>query len=514
MAGTCERVHAVASMRSVGGCSVFDPKVPVDAARAGAFLASLDETRHVADVLLRQGFDITHFHPLALSFSGTPETFRDTFGVRMDRHSRSGGRGRTIEAFSPDIDDVWKLLDLPRAFGGHAEGIAIACPPRLVDDAGLPLRAVDADDRPGTCLADEIAISIWGKGRPAIEATGNDVVAAMIGTGCYRHGFFAERRYRLLPTLLGPGQFAALEDRDGHSTGEASCLFATAPNLRLRPIKGLVDPVGDMLMAIDSAPMPGLIVNSWGHDVDPMSWDQLRTDDPNLHNYLRLLDATIAHATAKGILVVAAVPEAWQSALASHPDVIALGAAGRPTMPKHLALTKSTLREGRHVPDFWSTAEGAVVGGSEACSTYLQPSQPGSACCRLKGAKIANGLRARDDRRDLARRAEIIPSLADEGWTTCDPSQAAFPMAAGLIALVLEQHPEIRPEEVKGLLADAAGELAKAHLTSPSEASDTAVRVDVTPTDRDITSPDEGDITDHVGIIRSAIEPEALRLGA
>ncbi len=447
MAGTSERIGAVVSMRSGEGLSVFNPNGPIDAARSGVFTSTLEDARYVADALVQQGFQITNFHPIAISFSGTAAQFRDIFGVRLQQSTRPGGRGRSIEVHTPDADDAPRLLDLPKAFGSRADGVAIACPPRLIDDAGLPVRGLNGDQGQDRCLPDELAMSIWGDGLASLDATGDGVVAALIGTGHYRHRFFAERRYRVLPTLLGPGQTRSLQDDHGHGTGEAACLFAAAPNLRLRPVKGLLDPVGDMLMTIDSLPRPDLIINSWGYDVDQISWDELRADDLNLHNYLRLLEMTMAHATAQSIVVVATAPRTWQSFPASHPDVIAIGAAtsGRSPAFGDQREVVSHLNPGRQVPDFWSRAGDADgIGYPLNDRGFVQPTQPGSILSTMGTA-------------------DVIAS--EEGWACCDLDQASFPLAASMIAVLLERHRKLPPQALKALMAKATESLVPFDLT-------------------------------------------------
>ncbi|MGI9434938.1 MAG: hypothetical protein ACR2Q4_08955, partial [Geminicoccaceae bacterium] len=381
MAGTSERVCAVVSIRSMGGRSTFDPKAPITAAEAGGFASNLDDARHVANTLIKLGFEVSNFHPVAISFNGTPAQFARAFGVGLQRECKPVGRGRTIDVFRPAKDDASRLLDLPKIFAGTAEGIAIACPPKLIDEAAPPVIRIAASDRARHCLPDELAISIWGDGLASFGATGRGVVAALIGTGHYRHRFFAERGYRVLPTLLGPGRTDPLRDDEGYGTGEAACLFAAAPDLRVRPVKGLIDPTGDILMTVDSTPEPDLIVNSWGYDVDRFSWEELRTRDLNLHNYLRTLEAAIAYATARGVLVCSTASNAWQSFPAAHPDVIAIAAVphDQNACPANQNSTSSYLYDDRRVPDFWCDAVASVQESGHpdlsGCTLPVQPEE-------------------------------------------------------------------------------------------------------------------------------------------
>ena len=220
----------------------------------------------------------------------------------------------------------------------------------------------------------------------------------------------------------------------GHSTGEAACLFAGAPDLRLRPIKGLLDPVGDLLTAIESTPTLDLIINSWGYDADQCGWDDLECSDPNLHHYLKILETVIAFAATRGVAVCAAAPTIWQSFPACHPDVIAIAAMtnGRPAQQGSIGLGASGLYPGRQMPDLWSDAARSVRAGADLIGC-IQPAQPGSTLAHP-------GLKA-------ARR--------DEGFAWCDIEQAAAPLAASRLALLLEQHRGVSPIALKAMVVAA-----------------------------------------------------------
>ncbi len=448
MAEQSGHLGAVVAMRPMSGRSVFDPDGPIDAASVGEFTSRLDDARAVTNVLVEQGFTITNFHPLAISFSGSPRQFHEVFGVTLHRSVKPAGRGRSVTVYTPDPEDVPRLLDVEHLFDGKAAGVAIVCPPRLVDDAGLPLRELNfgqGGDSLARCLPDELAASVWGDGLAKIDATGKGIVAALVGTGHYRHPFFAERRYRALPTLLGPGQRTSLEDEHGHSTGEAACLFAAAPNLRLRPIKGLLDPVGDMLTALASLPKPDLLINSWGYDVDHGSWDQLRADDLNLHNYLRLVELVIAHVTMQGVTVIAAAPRTWRSFPAAHPDVLSVGPAGRGCQlaQEDQTAEPSRLYPGQIVPAFLSRVGDAAPTAEPL--DFALPTQPSS----------------------LLAKAGLVGQVDHhEAWARSDADQAAFPLAVGIIALLLERHRGLPPHALRVLLTKAATDLVQAG-TSP-----------------------------------------------
>ncbi len=453
MAQVGERVMAVITTRST---EVFNAG-NVRAANAGVdktvAAGTVADARAIAQTLALEGFELLYFHPVAISFSGTPDNFERVFGVRPVRRVFAGGRGRQVEGFDIDPSDARRLASLPAVFAGRAGTVAVARPPKLIDDAVAPVRDVSAADLSTWSLPDELAISIWADGSSAAVATGHGVVVAQVGTGHFRHRFFSDRGYRVLPTLLGPGQQGPQRDDHGHSTGEAACLFGAAPDLRLRPVKGLIDPVGDLLMTVDSTPKPDLIMNSWGYDVDGMDWEEIEAADPNLCSYLRILEAAIDFATASGVVLCAAAPRSWKSFPACHPDVIAIAAASDSTMPSQPVRHggASRLYPGRMVPDLWSDAARSVRAGLDLVGC-THPVQPGSVLCRP-------GLR---------------DSGGDDGFAWCDIEQAASPLAASRLVLLLEKHRGLTPAAFKAMVTDAAGSpladgLVQAGSTPPPE---------------------------------------------
>jgi|GEM_PF-5099852 len=434
MAQTGERVIAV--ITSLDNRAFIAAQLPNAATPPDHAGNLLDDARFVARILVVEGFELLNFHPIAMSFAGTPEMFEQVFGICPVRRTFPGGRGHQVEGFDVKPEDRERLSNLPAIFEGRAGRIAIARPPRLIDDAGLPVRDVADTDCPTWLLPDELALSIWADGADAPMATGHGVIAAQIGTGHYRHPFFRDRGYRVLPTLLGPGQKDPQRDDHGHSTGEAACLFGAAPDLKLRPIKGLLDPVGDLLMAVDSTPTPSLIVNSWGYDADQGGWDDLERTDPNLHHYLKILETAIAFATARGVAVCAAAPRTWKSFPACHPDVIAVAAMSNGRGPQQAShgLGASGLYPGRSVPDLWSDAARLVRAGSDLIGC-IQPAQPGS----------------------VLAQSRLQAAGSDEGFAWCDIEQAAAPLAASRMALLLEQHRGVSPMAFKAMVVAAAG---------------------------------------------------------
>jgi hypothetical protein len=403
-----------------------------------AVTGPLDNARFIADVLVTEGFEILNFHAIAISFSGLPADFERVFGFRPVAQTFASGRGHQVEGFDVRPEDAHHLEALPEIFEGRASTFAIARPPRLIDDCGMPLRDVAANDCAVWSLPDEIAMATWADGLGAPVVTGHHVVVAQIGTGHYRHRFFSDRGYRVLPTLLGPGQRNPQRDDHGQSTGEAACLLGAAPDLRLRPIKGLLDPVGDLLMAIASTPSPDLLINSWGYEADQGGWKDLERSDANLFHYLRILDAAITFAAARGVMIAALAPKTWKSFPACHPDVIAIApvSRGRAVQATGWPIGGNELYPGKQAPDLlWDAAKSVRSGLDLIGCTH--PVQPGSVLAAPLPTDVGG----------------------DEGFAWCDIDLAAAPLAASRLALLLDQHPGLSRKDVRSLIAADPGAL-------------------------------------------------------
>lgn len=430
-----ERVMAVITSRTVDGLLDTNTRTSEHAGRRTGDASALEDARFIAEVLVSEGFELLNFHPIAISFAGSPSAFKRLFGLKVIATSFAGGRGRRIDGFDILPEDSERLSSLPACFEGRAARMAIARPSRLTADDGTTVRDIADSDLPVWSLPDELAISTWADGTDAPSASGRRVVVAQIGTGHYRHRFFSDRGYKVLPTLLGPGQCHPQRDDHGHSTGEAACLFSGAPDLRLRPIKGLLDPIGDLLMAVDSTPTPDLIVNSWGYDVDQKDWGDLERQDPNLFHYLKILEMAITFASRRGIVVCASAPRTWKSFPACHPDVIAIAATsnGRAMQQASRGLGASTLYPGCHLPDLWSDAAKSVRSGLDLIGC-IHPAQPGS----------------------VLARPGLHEAGSDESFAWCDIELAAAPLAAARIALLIEENPGLSTAGLKAMMTGLA----------------------------------------------------------
>jgi len=438
-----DQVFAVVSPRSVGGIPIFDFSDAITSENISEFYSEESDIRRVCNQLTDYGFHILSVGAASISFSGSAQLFRDTFGVQLSTKDRIEiSAGQEVEFFAASTEDAERLHQLPQALSSVAEGIAIAQPPEIYESALPPIAPIDPSAYRYFFVPDDIAVMLRASRVHRLGVTGKDVVVAMIDSGHYSHPFFNWHGYRILTTLLGPGQSNPGEDMVGHGTGESANIFAAAPDIRLLPIKGLSDPVGDFNVAITSTPKPQIISNSWGYSVDYQSWAQLKNSNLNFYNYLKTLEATVASAISSGIIVCFSCGNGTKRGFpSSHPEVISVGGVhvNYPSLSleasSYASSFPSSLYPGRRCPDLCGLTGKAVnIGGSTRAPSIMLPVQPGA---DLDGITPSTG-------------------ATNDGWGLFSGTSAACPQVAGVIALMLEKDPSLTPGAVKKKLMDTA----------------------------------------------------------
>lgn len=438
-----DQVFAVVSPRSVGGIPIFDSTDVITSENVSAFYSEESDVRRVRNQLADYGFNILSVGPATISFSGSAQLFRDTFGVQLSTKDRiEVSANQQVEFFAASTEDAERLRQPPQALASFAEGIAIARPPELYESALPPIAPIDPSAYRYFFVPDDIAVMLRASRVHRLGVTGKDVVVAMIDTGHYNHPFFKLHGYRVLTTLLGPGTSNPGDDMYGHGTGESANIFAAAPDIRLRPIKGGFDAVGDFNVAIASSPQPQIMTNSWGYNVDFQSWAQWKSSDPSFYNYLRALEATVASAIASGIVVCFSCGNGTKRGFpSSHPEVISVGGVhvNYPSLSleasSYASSFASSLYPGRRCPDVCGlTGKAANISGATRAPSIMLPVQPGASL------------------------DAISPSTGapDDGWGLFSGTSAACPQVAGVIALMLQKEPSLTPAAVKQKLMNTA----------------------------------------------------------
>jgi subtilisin family serine protease len=429
-----EEVVAEVSPRSLGGTSLFAVEEPITPENVEEFRSDPRDIADASRELRRLGFNVLHEGQTTISVSGPPKLFQDVFSTRLRKEKRDVAEGLKIEFFSPSVEQPdQELFQAPGDLSELLEGIAIARPPEIYQSPLPPLAQPDPAAYRYLFLPDELALIVRATRTHRLGTTGRNVVVGMIDTGHYAHPFFNGHGYRVLPVLLGPGAADPANDMNGHGTGESANIFAAAPDCRLRPIKGLIDPTGDFNVAMTSSPQPRVLTNSWGYNVDHPG--------ATLNPYLKTLEAAVANAVANGIVVCFSAGNGQHGFPGSMPGVISVGGVhvNYPNLDleasSYASSFDSSLYPSRHVPDVCGiTGKRVTIGGGGRAPSHMLPVQPGSA---LDGITPSTG-------------------ASNDGWGLFSGTSAASPLVAGVVALLREKNPARTPAEIKSILITSA----------------------------------------------------------
>ena len=437
-------VYAEVSPCSVGGTSLF-ATLANDAVTPRTVAAFYSEPHHCRDaVVYLKSLGFTVHHPdvssVTLAISGPSELYRGVFGVDFRQVSADVPAGGLL--MQEYLEPVGQHPDFyaapPKALAHAIEGVVFPQPHEF--------HAISATPPPvgyyHLAVPDDIARLLHAAEVHQLGLTGRGINVAMVDSGHYRHPFFIERGYAIAPVLLAADASTsdATRDDSGHGTTESANLFAAAPGVTLIPVKSLLrDTAAAFNVAL--ARNPHIITCSWGRCMRQNL--TLCTGAPlgTLPMSERPLQAAIAEAIRRGIVVVFSAGNGHLSWPAMHPDVIAVGGVyidqnGGLQASSYASSFVSPIFPERRVPDV------AGLVGQLPRGTYLMlPCQPG---CDVD-AQAA-------DRGPFPDGDETAP---DDGWAVISGTSAAAPQIAGLVALLLQAAPGLAPATVKALLARA-----------------------------------------------------------
>ncbi len=431
-----ERIFALASPRSVGGVSMLEAGGFADASTVGNFVSEPEVVERAVHLLGDAGFEVLQATSLMINIAGRRELYESAFGTTLVAQERRVIKQQGIEDTATFFDttdtDVSGLI----ATGGTRfeevlEGVAIEEPAYLATPTAFPPSAgywhldVPADVSLG-CNADAAH-------RRAI--TGRGVTVAMVDTGWQSHPFFTERGYRVDPVVLGPGTTDPTLDGYGHGTGESANLFATAPDVQLKPVKAALasGALVNLTAAFNAAVAlnPHIITNSWVSDIQfgPLS------------AAMQARAAAVAAAWASGIILVFAAGNGHWGFPGQHPDVISVGGVdiaqdGSLRASDYASGFMSNIYPGRRVPDL-----SGLVGMQPGAQSIMLPLPEGCVLdIQCSGGTHPNG--------------DETPG--DDGWAAFSGTSAATPQVAGVCALIKQACPRLGPVEVRDILMTTA----------------------------------------------------------
>jgi hypothetical protein len=422
-------VVAVVSPRSIVE-PLFDRPTTITARNVDRHYSEPEVTRDAVRELRRLGFTVNAVSQVTVSINGPRRLFEEVFGTRLEPQATEIRPGQEASYFAV-AETPEQAVQPPERLQPLIEGVAVARPPRLYDSPLAPLSP------PGPYrylnVPSEVAGILGATKVHRIGHTGLNVRVGMIDTGHFWHPYFRFHGYRRMSVLLGPYATDPADDWYGHGTGESANIFATAPGARLRPIKGLFDPAGDINVAVASTPQLQVLSNSWGYSAD---FPGSSLTDP----YLIAVEAAVANAVAKGIVVCFSAGNGHYGFPGSHPDVLSIGGVHVNYDPYASTLDyeasdyassfDSSFYPGRHVPDFC----GLVGRNHNGTAPLIQlPVQANSSLDALPPT-----------------------GAGDDGWGIFSGTSAACPQVAGIVALLLAYDQTLSVHDVRAILRDSA----------------------------------------------------------
>src|SRR3954468_7228831 len=231
-----DRIFGIASPQSVGA-SLFTPGVLPDANTVGNFTSEPQHVERAINLLADAGFEVLQANDLMINIAGPRDLYESAFGTTLvaeERVTRKSGDVETEATFLDTTDtDVSGLCSTAGTrFEEVLEGVAIEEPayPAAPNAFPPPVDYFKFD------VPADVSLACNADKAHRAGVTGRGIVVAMVDTGWQTHPFFTERGYRVDPTILGPGTINANVDDNGHGTGESANIFATAPDVTLKPI--------------------------------------------------------------------------------------------------------------------------------------------------------------------------------------------------------------------------------------------------------------------------------------
>ncbi|MBG9455847.1 peptidase S8 [Lysinibacillus sphaericus] len=468
-------VYAEASVKSVGGHSLFEAPFPINSETVPKFHSEPELVESAVERLRSEGFEVLHVSPITITISAPSEVYERVFKTKIipvEREVLKFNEMTTSTFLDTTDTDIPGLIDVSKSsLADVLEGIAI-------EEPRFRLGVIEPSESLTTVLTEAERNffastkppafpppkSYWHLNVPADVSlglnadrvhrdgiTGRDIKVVMIDTGWYAHPFFTQRGYRSNPVVVGPGSTDPDHDEGSHGTGESANIFAVAPDVDFTMVKfNLITSVGTFNKAVELN--PHIISISWGNSIS------------NVESYSaadKALAASIADAVSKGITVVCSAGNGQWSFPGQHPDVISAGGAYMHADGTFEATPYASGFSSR-IPDFNHRNSPDVCGlvGMPPIGAYIMlPVEPGSKFdVDLSGNTHPNG--------------DETPN--NDGWAAFSGTSAAAPQLAGICALVKQMSPNLSPTQIREVLKATARDVVSGK-SNPSTGGNEAV---------------------------------------
>ena len=458
-----DNLTAYVSVRSIGGTSLYSGNALIRAETVGNFTSTPVDSRTAIGKLVDLGFKVTAVSPISIRVNGPAKLFNKHFGLKFEKKESD-----VTEMYTPTEkteanclnlgSEVFEGMAFPQPIELHGKVKTAGARKAVRRTAGRETvhngrRRAATRARRAVTLAgpsatpptlgyyhlevpDDIATALNAKSLHQAGIKGQGIKAAMIdsGFGWSSHSYFQGKGYDLSVALPEGSDV----DTNGHGTGESANFLATAPKAKLFGLS--MDSTIEAFAMCRQQLGVQIITNSWGSAV--------ATDGPmsSWHPYWSQVLAEIALCVASGIIVLFSGGNGGMSATASSPDTISVGgvykAEDGSLRASDYASSFDSFRFQNH-PNKREVHVPEVCGlcGLQPAATYIAlPIPPG---CEIDRTRGGGSFPAKDE------------TAKNDGWGVFSGTSAACPMVAGVVALILQKHPNATLAEVRQRLYKA-----------------------------------------------------------
>ncbi len=439
-------VYAEASVRSVGGISLFETPRLVTSENVQNFYSESQLVQSAVEKLRTEGFQVLYVGDTTVTIAGSPELYERVFKTKIVAEERpvikEFARETTATFLECPDTEMPGLLDVAKSpLAGLLEGVALNEPVYYFQfgaaaPAPVPMVAPVPSPFPPTKaywhleVPAEASLGLNADRARRAGFTGRGVKVVMVDSGWYRHPYFVQRGYNIGAVVLGPAAVNPDHDEHGHGTGESANVFAVAPDVNFTMVKiNFVNSIGAFNAAV--ALRPDIISCSWGSSI--------RTGPLSAAN--QALAAAIANAVRLGIVVIFSAGNGHYGFPGQHPDVISAGGVymrpdGSFEATPYASGFASLIYPGRNVPDVCG-----LVGLPPRAQYIMLPVEPDDTLdTSLAGGSHPNG----DE------------TAANDGWAAFSGTSAAAPQIAGTVALMKQACSALTPAQVRAILKSTA----------------------------------------------------------
>lgn len=447
-------VYAEASVRSVGGVSLYETPEIVTSDTVANFYSESQLVNSAVERLRTEGFEVLQVGPVTISLAAPAKVYERVFKTKIVAVEREAIKefGKKTKATFLECPDtaVPGLIDTSKSpLDDVLEGVALNEPIYYFASSFPPSVRYWHLDVPA-----DVSLGMNADRAHRLGFTGRKVKVVMVDSGWYRHPFFVQRGYRATTVVLGPVAANPDHDEHGHGTGESANVFAVAPDVNFTMVKiNFVNAIGAFNAAV--ALRPDIISCSWGSSI--------RRGPLSAAN--QALAAAIAKAVRQGIIVIFSAGNCHYGFPGQHPDVISAGGVymhpdGSFEATPYASGFASNIYRGRNSPDVCG-----LVG--LPCGDPVQSRSPGAMYIMLPvEPNDYLDKRLHNNGANHYRSPRATPPFGDEtapddGWAAFSGTSAAAPQLAGVCALMKQACRRLTPAQVRDILKRTARDVTK-----------------------------------------------------